>query len=55
VTFEDFVMERTLPILICSPLYTYKCSKFLSSYGRDLVLGLSWKGLSLVSSCGIKK
>jgi len=30
---------------------------FLSSYGRDLILGLlvSWKGLSLVSSCGIKK
>jgi hypothetical protein len=29
----------------------------LSSNGRDLVLGLlvSWKGLSLVSSCGIKK
>jgi hypothetical protein len=28
---------------------------FLSSYGKDLVLGLSWKGLSFVSSCDIKK
>jgi hypothetical protein len=29
----------------------------LSSYGRDIILGLlvSWKGLSPVSSCDIKK